>query len=116
MIEICQLTKRRVDPSKREKMSKELERVKIFSMSVGHGVGTVDFVECIDKIEEEEYFNMVSKCDEYGKFKLGNLSKYFEVEIFPEHAQKLVNELPNCKFKETLQSLTEGYIIVRKPV
>jgi hypothetical protein len=39
---------------------------------------------------------------------MGNLSKYFEIEIFPEHAAKLIPQMMQCSFKEVLQGLQEG--------
>ncbi|RXJ88230.1 formate hydrogenlyase maturation HycH family protein [Arcobacter sp. CECT 8985] len=113
MIEVCRLTKRRVDPTS-EKLPHKYEQVKIFSMAVGHGVGTVDFMECIEKIDEKEYEVILNKCEEYAKFKLGNLTKYFEVEVFPEHAQQLIPQMPDCSLKEIFKSLKEGFIVIRK--
>lgn len=113
MIEVCRLTKRQIDPSSKQ-MPKELEQVKIFSMTVGHGIGTVDYVECVGKIEEDDYTKMLKECNEYTQFKLGNLSKYFEIEIFPEHAQKLYPSMPECFLKELFLTLREGYIVIRK--
>ena len=52
--------------------------------------------------------------DEYLKFKLGNLSKYFEIEIFPEHAVRLLPHMIECPLKEILVSLKEGYLVLRK--
>ena len=114
MIEICRLKKRQIDPSK--ELPKNLEQIKVFAMATGHGIGTVDYVECIAKIEESEYLNMVDSCGEYAKFKLGNLTKYFEIEVFPEHAQQLHAEMPDCFLKEQFMDLREGYIVIRKPV
>ena len=85
-------------------------------MAVGHGVGTVDFMECIKKISEEEYLKVVEDCGEYAQFKLGNLTKYFEVEVFPEHAQLLVPEMPDCYLKTLFSSLEEGFIVIRKSI
>ena len=113
MIEVCRLTKRQIDPSSK-KMPKELEQVKIFSMSVGHGIGTVDYVECIGKIEEEAYETMLKECGKYAQFKLGNLTKYFEVEVFPEHAELLYKDMPDGFLKEVFYRLREGYVILRK--
>lgn len=115
MIEICRLKKRLVNPEE-NKLPNQLEQIKVFSMSVGHGIGTVDFVECIDQMEEEEYFNLVESCGEYAKFKLGNLSKYFELEVFPEHASKLVSQMPECKLKDHFADLREGFIVIRKKI
>ncbi|WP_024953585.1 formate hydrogenlyase maturation HycH family protein [Sulfurospirillum arcachonense] len=115
MIEICRLTKRLVDPNE-NKLPDHLEQIKVFSMAVGHGIGTVDFVECIDKIEEDEYLELVESCGEYAKFKLGNLSRYFEIEVFPEHAEKLVHQMPDCKLKEYFLELQEGFIVIRKSI
>lgn len=114
MIEICRLTKRQVDPSSKKKMPIPLEQIKIFSLAVGHGIGSVDFVECVGEIEDSAYDEMLKSCEKYATFKLGNLSKYFEIEVFPEHARKLVNEMPDCFLKEQFLSLQEGYIVIRK--
>ena len=115
MIEICKLKKRLVNPED-IKLPNQLEQIKVFSMAVGHGIGTVDFVECIDKIEEDEYLEMVASCGEYANFKLGNLSKYFEIEIFPEHASKLVAQMPDCELKNHFLDLKEGFIVIRKVI
>ena len=116
MIEICRLTKRQVDPSSKEKLPSQLEQVKIFSLAIGHGIGKVDFVECVGEIEEEDYDEMLKSCGKYARFKLGNLSKYFEIEVFPEHAYKLANEMPDCLLKEQFLDLREGYIVIRKQI
>jgi len=113
MIEVCRLTKRHVDATSKN-MPRELEQVKIFSLTVGHGIGTVDFVEAVGTIEEDDYTQMLKECGEYAQFKLGNLSKYFEIEVFPEHAQKLRREMPACFLKGVFETLYEGYIILRK--
>lgn len=113
MIEICRLTKRRVDPSP-NKLPTQLEQVKIFSMAVGHGIGTIDFLECIETIEEDDYYKLVQSSGKYAQFKLGNLSKYFEIEVFPEHALKLYDEMPDCSLRELFLSLEEGFIVIRK--
>lgn len=115
MIQICKLTKRQVNPSTK-RMSKQLEQVKVFSMAVGHGVGTIDFVECVATIEENEYLEIVKECGPYAQFKLGNLSRYFEIEIFPEHVAQLLPQMPNSTLKNIFLSLSEGYIVVRKPL
>lgn len=114
MIEVCRLTKRHVDPAKKEKIPQQLEQVKIFSLVTGHGVGTVDFVEKVSEIDEEDYDAMVKKCGDYARFKLGNLSRYFEVEIFPEHVARLLPQMPECPLRDQFMNLKEGYIILRK--
>ncbi len=113
MIKICRLTKRQVEPNSK-KLDAQLEQVKIFSMKVGHGVGSIDFVEEIDELTEEEYAQMIDECEEYAKFKLGNLTKYFEVEIYPEHIQELLPQMPSCKLKKHLEEIKEGYVVIRK--
>jgi len=113
MIEVCRLTQRQMDPSTNT-LPRELEQVKVFSLSVGHGIGTIDYVECVGKIEEEDYDHMLTKCGEYAQFKLGNLSKYFEIEVFPEHAQKLYQSMPECFLKELFSTLREGYVVIRR--
>lgn len=115
MIEVCRLTKRHVDANSKN-MPRELEQIKIFSLTVGHGIGTVDFVEAIGTIEDDAYEQMLKECGAYAQFKLGNLNQYFEVEIFPEHALKLYEEMPECELKEHFKTLLEGYIILRKPL
>lgn len=115
MIQICRLTKRQVEPSK-NKLPPELEQVKVFSMAVGHGIGTIDFIEKIAEMDEDEYMSEVAKCGPYAQFKLGNLKRYFEIEIFPEHLEKLNSEMPESDLKTILFSLKEGYWIIRKQI
>jgi len=113
MIDIYKLTRRHVDVMP-EEMPKQLKQVKVFSLAVGHSVGTIDFVECIETMKEEDYFTYISHCGPYVQFKLGNLSRYFEIEVFPEHVLKLKDELCEGRLKEILLALDEGYIVIRK--
>ena len=112
MIRVYKLARRHMDEN--EKMPKELKDIKLFSVCVGHGVGTVDFSEKSLEIPDEEFERIVASGGEYVKFKLGNLSKYFEVEIFREHAAKLIPELCECEIKKELENLREGYLVLRK--
>ena len=110
MIQVYKLTKRHMDDN--DKLPRELKEIKIFSTCVGHGVGTIDFSEKILELSDEEFDEMIKNSDEYVKFKIGNLSKYFEVEIFAEHIAKLLPQLCECKLKEILANLKEGYIVL----
>lgn len=112
MIQIYKLTKRHVDDN--GNLPKQLKEIKIFSTCVGHGVGTIDFSEKIFELSDDEFNQMIKNSGEYVKFKLGNLNKYFEVEVFSEHIAKLLPELCECKFKEILANLHEGYLVIRK--
>lgn len=112
MIQIYKLTKRHVDEN--DDMPKNLRDIKLFSTCVGHGVGTIDFSEKILELSESEFDEIVANSGDYVKFKLGNLSKYFEVEIFAEHAIKLIPQLCECKLKDVLINLQEGYLVIRK--
>lgn len=112
MVEVYKLTKRHLDGAKSG--DAKLEQIKIFSTCIGHGVGTIDFSEKVLEIEEEAFAHIVQEGGAYLKFKIGNLSKYFEIEIFPEHAQKLLPEMIECPLKEVLATLNEGYLVLRK--
>ena len=112
MIQVYKLTKRHMDDN--EKLPRELKEIKIFSTCVGHGVGTIDFSEKILELSDEEFDEMIKNSGEYVKFKIGNLSKYFEVEIFREHAARLIPELCECELKKELENLREGYLVLRK--
>ena len=112
MIQVYQLTKRHLDGAKSG--DAKLDQIKIFSTCIGHGVGTIDFSEKVLEIEEEEFNHILDNGGEYLRFKLGNLSKYFEIEIFPEHAAKLLPQMIECPFKEILKSLNQGYLVLRK--
>lgn len=112
MIKIYALKRRHADEN--ENMPRHLKQVKIFSTCVGHGVGTIDFSQKVLEIDEAEYAAMLENCGEYAKFKLGNLSRYFEVEVFLEHAQKLLPEMPDCPLKKSISELSEGYLVIKK--
>lgn len=120
MVEVYRLTKRHIDAKnetdleKQEKLSPELERVKLFSSFVGHGIGKIDFSEKIAQIDDASYDEMLKNSGEYTKFKVGNLSRYFEIEIFPEHAQKLIEDMCECELKAILQDLKGGFLVLRK--
>jgi len=112
MVEVYKLTKRHLDGAKSGDAM--LDQIKIFSTCIGHGVGTIDFSEKVLEIQKDEFEQIVQQGGEYLKFKIGNLSKYFEIEIFPEHAMKLLPEMIECPLKEILASLKEGYLVLRK--
>lgn len=112
MIQVYKLTKRHMDEN--DKMPKDLRDIKVFSTCVGHGVGTIDFSEKVAEFSDDEYAAMFENAGEYAKFKLGNLSRYFEIEIFTEHARRLIPELTGTKLGEILENLREGYIVIRK--
>ncbi|AFL69244.1 formate hydrogenlyase maturation HycH family protein [Sulfurospirillum barnesii] len=112
MIEVYQLMKRHLDGAKSGDAM--LDQIKIFSTCIGHGVGTIDFSEKVLEINEAEYEEILQHGGEYLKFKLGNLSKYFEIEVFPEHAHKLLPEMIECPLKEIFVNLKEGYLVLRK--
>jgi hypothetical protein len=114
MIEICQLTKRRVDPN--TPMPHHLEQLKLFCSNVGHGIGKVDFVEKVAEISQEDYDDIVDKSGKYTKFKLGNLTRYFEIEIYKEHVEKLKDDMVECDLKKRFLSLKEGFFVIRKKI
>lgn len=112
MIVVYKLTKRHLDGAKSG--DAKLDQIKIFSTCIGHGIGTIDFSEKVLEIEECEYEQILQHGGEYLQFKIGNLSKYFEIEIFPEHAMKLLPQMMECPLKEILMDLREGYLVLRK--
>lgn len=112
MVEVYKLIKRHLDGAKSG--DAKVDQIKIFSTCIGHGVGTIDFSEKVLEITEAEYEEILQQGGEYLKFKIGNLSKYFEIEIFPEHAMKLLPQMMECPLKEILVSLREGYLVLRK--
>lgn len=114
MIEIFKLTKRHVDSEKDQKLPYELEQIKIFSTFVGHGIGTIDYSEKVAELSEEEYAKTLENSGEYTRFKIGNLSKYFEVEIFPQHVKKLLDDMSEGTLRQILKDFKEGYLILRK--
>ncbi len=114
MIEIFKLTKRHIDKTKGEKLPQHLEDIKVFSTFVGHGIGTIDYSEKIASFSDEEYEKMLQNSGEYVRFKIGNLSKYFEIEIFPEHCAKLLEELCECELKNIIKNFKNGYLVLRK--
>lgn len=112
MVEVYRLVKKHIDGAKSGDV--KLDQIKIFSTCIGHGVGTIDFSEKVLEIDEKDFEEILRNGGEYVKFKIGNLSKYFEIEIFPEHAQKLLPEMIECPFKQILTDLKEGYLVLRK--
>ena len=112
MIKVYRLLKRHIDDAKSD--SSELNQIKVFSTCIGHGVGTIDFNEKILEIEDSSYEQMLENGDKYLKFKIGNLSKYSEIEIYPEHAAKLLITIIECPLKEILKDLKEGYLVLQK--
>lgn len=116
MIEVWKLTSRHVDANKGDEIPQVLEQVKIFSTYIGHGIGTVDFNEKIAEISDDEYEKMLANSGEYVKFKIGNLSKFYEVEIRAEHVKELLKDLCECKLKDILANLKGAYLVLRLKV
>ncbi|HOP65377.1 MAG TPA: formate hydrogenlyase maturation HycH family protein [Spirochaetota bacterium] len=112
MIRIFKLAERVVDPSMSSNV--EAQQIKLHILKVGHGTGNIDFSREILRMEDAEYNAIVEKCDEYGRFKLGNLNTYFEIDIYPEHAARLLPEMPECRLREELVNLKEGFLTIKK--
>ncbi|ANE31852.1 formate hydrogenlyase maturation protein HycH [Campylobacter hyointestinalis] len=112
MIQVWKLTKRHVDEN--DELPQIYKQIVTFSTCIGHGVGTIDFNEKIAEFDDEQWNKMLDSDDEYVKFKLGNINKYFEVEILPAHAKVLKDKLPSSKFRDILSSLDEGYIVLKR--
>jgi len=112
MVRVLRLTDRVVDPSMSSNVT--ATQIKLHVLKVGHGTGNIDFVREIFSMSDGEYDEICSSCGEYGRFKLGNLSRYFEVDIYSEHAQMLLPEMPECRLKDELAALREGFITIRK--
>lgn len=114
MIEIYKLTKRHIDTKKDSPLPEKYKQVLLFSTSIGHGIGTIDYSEKIDTLTQKEYEKILENSDEYVNFKIGNLSKYFEVEIFLEHKKRLLDGLCDGKLKDIINDLNEGFLVLRK--
>ncbi len=112
MVQFYRLTERIVDP--RNSSSVQAEQYQIFAIRTGHGMGTLDFARQVYEMDDDEYDLMVNKCGEYGRFKLGNLSRYTEVEIFPEHVTRLCNDMPVCGARSIIMDLRQGFITIRR--
>ncbi len=112
MIRIFKLKERIIDPDTDYK--NPANQIKLHVLKNGHGLGTIDFAEQIMTMEDDEYNSIVSSGGKYTRFKLGNLVKYFEIDLYPEHAQILTKEIPECTFRDLLNNLKEGFITIRK--
>ena len=76
------------------------------------GIGQIDFCSKIAELDESDYLSSLD--GDYAKFKLGNVSKYFEIEVLKDHAVLLANEIKDGKLKEILLGLNDGYIVIKK--
>lgn len=111
MIEVWKLTKRHLnDPKDADKY----KHISTFYKSLGHGVGTIDFSEKIAEFNSEIWSEILAHGDEYAKFKLGNIAKVHEIDIFPEHANELLKSISDTPLGEILTNLEEGYLTLRK--
>lgn len=110
MIEIWKLTRKSVSEEKTAPNYKNILVVK----SLGHGAGSIDFSQKVAKFSDEDWQKIVNSGDEYAKTKLGNVDKFYEIEIFPEHAVRLLQSLENSALGEFLKDLDEGYVTIRK--
>lgn len=112
MVRIYKLTDKVIDPSMSPNAT--ARQIKLHVLKVGHGVGNIDFSRSVLEMSDSEYQSIVDSCDEYGRFKLGNLSTYFELDIYPEHSLRLIPGMPSCKLRDEISRLTEGYLTIRK--
>jgi len=112
MIRIFRLTERVIDPSMSSNVT--AQQIKLHVLKVGHGTGNIDFTRQVFTMTDDEYNSMVNSCGEYGMFKLGNLNDYYEIDIYREHAEKLIPEMPQCRLRDELSDLREGFISIRK--
>lgn len=110
MIEIWKLTQRSVSGEKDAPNFKNI----LVTKSFGHGAGSIDFSQKIAEFSDEDWQKIVNSGDEYAKTKLGNVDKIYEIEIFPEHAVRLLQSLENSALGEFLKDLDEGYVTIRK--
>ncbi|MBR7048092.1 MAG: hypothetical protein IKI43_07015 [Campylobacter sp.] len=110
MIEIWKLTRKSVSEEKIAPNYKNILVVK----SLGHGAGSIDFSQKVGEFSDEDWQKIVSSGDEYAKNKLEKLDQLYEIEIFPEHAIKLLQSLENSALGEFLKDLDEGYLTLRK--
>ncbi len=111
MVEVYKVYRREGSP---KRCNKQYEYIKFVAVSVGHGAGVIDFMKKVLTMTDEEYDDVVNRCGEYGRFKLGNLKKFYEIEIFPEHAAKLKDEMPEGALKDVISDLKEGFLVIRK--
>jgi len=112
MIRVFKLTDRVVDPSMSSNVT--AQQIKLHILKVGHGTGNIDFSREILRMSEAEYDAIVESCGEYGKFKLGNLNTYFEVDVYPEHGKRLIPEMPECRLRDEISALKEGFLTIKK--
>ncbi len=112
MVRVMKLTDRVLDPS----MSKNVtaRQIKLHVLKVGHGIGRIDLTRVVLEMSDEEFDGIIDSCGEYGRFKLGNLHTYHEVDVSPEQAARLVPEMPSCRLKKEMEELQEGFISIRK--
>ena len=110
MVEIWKLTRRSISS---EKNAPNFNNIMV-TKSLGHGAGSIDFSQKIAEFSDEACQEIVQSGDEYAKSKLGNLDKFYEIEIFPEHIAPLLKSLANSALGEILANLDEGYLTLRK--
>ena len=110
MIEVWKLTRKSVPANAK---TPNFNNVMV-TKSLGHGAGSIDFSQKIAEFNDEDWQKIVNSGDEYAKTKLGNVDKFYEIEIFPERAVRLLQSLENSALGEFLKDLDEGYVTIRK--
>ncbi len=111
MIRVFKLKQRIIDPDTEYK--NPADQIKLHVMKNGHGLGTIDFAEKIMEIPDKEYETIVNSGGAYTRFKLGNLMKYFEIDLYPENAEQIKKEIPKSLFRDLLDTLGQGFITLR---
>jgi hypothetical protein len=114
MIKVYKLTERIASPDFQTSSDEKARQLKFFALTTCHGLGRIDFCRCVLEMTDEEYEDIVSKCGKYARFKLGNILKYHEIEIYAEHAIKLKDDMPECKLRKVISKIEEGFITIRK--
>jgi hypothetical protein len=114
MIKVYKVTERMASPDFQKGSHEKAGQLKFFALTTCHGLGRIDFCRCVLEMTNEEYEDIVSKCGKYARFKLGNILKYHEIEIYAEHSVKLKDDMPECKLKEVISDIKEGFITIRK--
>ncbi len=85
-----------------------------FSTCIGHGVGTIDFSSKVAEFSEAQWAGFLDGAGEWARRKLGNVNRYFEIEVSLPQAARAAAELPPSELRDLLASLREGYFTIRK--
>lgn len=93
-VRFYKLCKRFVDEKDEKDAPPRVKQLEYYALAIGHHIGVVDCLSPVMVIDEEDYFQWISKLPRgKARSKLEGLARWGELEINKEHVSPLVAAL-----------------------